>query len=128
MDHLVSTRLFPFGVFDFCDSVGLDTMLASIRNYTRDYPHKDYFTGLTEAMESLIAKGRLGVKTHAGFYDYPMEDPPQEEPENAAKIEEHLHQTWFSSCKRFAALAHLPMDDMNHAIREYFSIPTGPFG
>jgi 3-hydroxybutyryl-CoA dehydrogenase len=127
MDMLVKKHLFPFGVFDFCDSVGLDTMLSSIVNYTRDYPHKTYYSQLIAALSGLIAAGKLGMKTQEGFYRYPPEETPCEEPANAKEIINHLYQTWLSSSKRFTALAHIPIDDANSAIREYFDISKGPF-
>jgi hypothetical protein len=49
-------------------------------------------------------------------------------PSDSPEIVHHLHSTWLSSCKRFTALAHIPIDDANHAIREYFDIDRGPFG
>ena len=127
MDQLVKKNLFPFGIFDFFDSVGLDTMLASIRNYTRDYPHKRYYAPLIDTLSGLVSCGKLGMKTQSGFYNYPMEEIDAEPPVNLAAIVDHLHQTWLSSSKRFTALAHLPIDDANFAIREYFDIERGPF-
>jgi 3-hydroxyacyl-CoA dehydrogenase len=127
MDQLVRDHFFPFGVFDFCDSVGLDTMLTSILNYTRDYPHRSYYALLIEKISSLVSQGRLGVKTQAGFYDYPMENKTINVPEGAASIIEYLQQSWLSSCKRFTAQAHIPIEDANHAIREYFDLSKGPF-
>jgi 3-hydroxybutyryl-CoA dehydrogenase len=127
MDQLVKKNMLPFGVFDFCDSVGLDTMLSSIRNYIRDYPHKSYYSRLIETMSDLVSQGKLGMKTHEGFYKYPMEETVAAEPLNAAEIIDHLRQTWISSVKRFTAQAHIPIDDANHAVREYFDISKGPF-
>jgi 3-hydroxybutyryl-CoA dehydrogenase len=86
MDQLVKNYIFPFGVFDFCDSVGLDTMLASIRNYIKDYPHKSYYSRLITALSDLISQGRSGVKTQEGFYRYPREESPVDEPEDSKEI------------------------------------------
>ncbi|MDP1621173.1 MAG: 3-hydroxyacyl-CoA dehydrogenase family protein, partial [Bacteroidales bacterium] len=127
MDHLVRNNIFEFGVFDFCDSVGLDTMLTSIRNYTRGYPHKDYYSGFITTLSELVSSGRLGIKSQEGFFKYPIDVTPVEEPLNTSEIVEHLLQTWLSASKRFTALVHLPIDDANHAIREYFNIEKGPF-
>jgi len=127
MDQLVKTNIFPFGVFDFCDSVGLDTMLSSIRNYTHNYPHQGYFAGLLKTLTDMVSQGRLGIKSREGFYKYPMEELPVDIPVNASDIIDHLRQIWLSSSKRFTALAHIPIDDANHAIREYFNVDKGPF-
>jgi 3-hydroxyacyl-CoA dehydrogenase len=126
MDLLVKKHLFPFGIFDFCDSVGIDTLLASIQNYTRDYPDMDRYTLLISGLGKLLSAGKYGVKSKEGFYTYPMEEMNEGEPENAEKIVEHLRLTWFSSAKRFSSQAKIPMDDANHAIREYFDVARGP--
>ncbi|MCX6307040.1 MAG: 3-hydroxyacyl-CoA dehydrogenase family protein [Bacteroidetes bacterium] len=127
MDQLVITHLFPIGIFGFCDRTGLDTMLTAILNYLRNYPHKSYFFQLTAAMSELVSQGKLGVKTHQGFYNYPQVEIAGEEPENSLEIIGYLRQTWFSSAKRYTAQAHAPIDDANHAIREFFEISKGPF-
>jgi 3-hydroxybutyryl-CoA dehydrogenase len=126
-DQMVKDHLFPFGVFDFCDSVGIDTMLASIRNYTRDYPHRDYFAVMINMLQYLESQGRLGMKTRAGFYSYPLPEEIIAEPANASEMIHYLRQTWLSSCKRVTAMAHLPLDDANEAIKEYFGLQAGPF-
>ncbi len=128
MDQLVNRHLFPFGIFDICDSVGIDTMLASIRNYIKDYPHKNYFASFISALDDLAAMGKFGVKSNEGFYKYPKEEVRSELPPGSDAIVEHLRQTWISASRRFAAQCHLPLDDMNRAIKEYFGTDTGPFG
>jgi 3-hydroxyacyl-CoA dehydrogenase len=127
MDRIVTNSLFTFGIFDFCDSVGIDTMLASVENYTRDYPHKSYYADFLSALSELVSAGRLGMKTNRGFYDYPLPETHAVAPTDADEIAEHLRQTWISSSKRHTATAHLPIDDANSAIREYFDIDKGPF-
>ncbi len=127
MDQLVKTHLFPFGIFDFCDSVGLDTMLWSVMNYTAQYPHESYYSQFINALSELVSQGRLGMKTQRGFHDYPMESEVVPPPVNALEIVNHLRQAYLSSAKRFTALAHIPMDDANHAIKEYFNLDKGPF-
>jgi 3-hydroxybutyryl-CoA dehydrogenase len=128
MDHLVRKYIFPFGVFDFCDSVGIDTMLASVQNYTRDYPHNSYYADLIFAMKNMVLEGKYGVKSQEGFYIYPLDVSSGEEPSGSSGIIEHLRQTWLSASKRFTAQSHIPIDDMNWAIKEYFGIEKGPFG
>ena len=127
MDQMVKRHLLEFGVFDFCDSVGIDTMLASIENYTRNYPHKDYYAPMLSALRNLASEGKLGIKTQQGFYTYPIPSDVIEEPDGSPEIMEHLRQTFYSSSKRFTALSHLPIGDMNWAIKEYFGIEKGPF-
>ena len=127
LDQLVKKYIFPFGVFDFCDSVGIDTMLTSIQNYTRGYPNKEYYSSLISALQHLLEQGKFGVKSQEGFFKYPMGEILVEEPINAVEIVENLRQTWISSSKRFTAEAHIPVDVANYAIREYFALTKGPF-
>jgi 3-hydroxyacyl-CoA dehydrogenase len=70
IDKLVKDRLFPTGIFDFFDHVGIDVMLASIRSYTRNSHKKEFYGPLLDKLEELVSQGRLGLKTKAGFYDY----------------------------------------------------------
>ena len=127
MDQVVKERIFPFGVFDFCDSGGKDTMVAAVENYTAEYPHREYFTPFIGKLESLCAVGRLGMKTNSGFYDYPLENEEVRLPENSDEIAEHLRFTYLNASKRYTALAHLPVGEMNDAIKEYFGLEKGPF-
>ncbi len=127
IDRIVGERLFPHGVFDFCDSVGLDTMLASVRNYVQDYPHRSWYAGFMESMATLVANGKLGRKSGEGFYRYPGNGEEAPLPGNADEIATHFHQSYVSASKRFTAQARLPIDDANHAIREYFGLEKGPF-
>lgn len=127
LDEIVKTRLFPFGVFDFCDSVGIDTILASVKNYTSDYPHKMHYAPFTEKLEALCSQGRLGLKTNCGFYDYPLVPENPGTPDQHDELASHLRFTYLSAAKRFTALAHLPVGEMNDAIKEYFGIEHGPF-
>jgi 3-hydroxybutyryl-CoA dehydrogenase len=127
MDQLVKKQLFPFGVFDFCDQVGIDTMLASVLNYTHGYPHKGYFSPFISSLQTLASEGKFGIKSMEGFYTYPIVEIEAKVPSGSDGIVEHLRQTWLSSSKRFTAQTHLPIDDMNWAIKEYFGTDKGPF-
>ena len=127
MDQLVKKYLFPFGIFDFCDSVGLDTMLSSIENYTKHYQDKSSYKQFIAALFSLVSQGNLGVKTRQGFYRYPLEETVVDEPASAAEIVSHLHRTWVSASARFAAQAKITTEDANFAVLEYFDVSKGPF-
>ena len=126
MDELVKKNFFPFGVFDFMDSVGLDTMLSAIKNYTADYPHKDYYEPLIQELEHKIILGQPGQKTGKGFYPLNKNEKadPVFEPE---KIIHHLQQSFQSAAKRFTMQSHCAIHEMNDAIKEYFELDKGPF-
>jgi 3-hydroxybutyryl-CoA dehydrogenase len=135
MDAIVRANFFPVGVFEFFDSVGIDTMLTSVRNYIRDYPHRDYYSPLTEKLEQMVNEGKLGQKTQSGFYAYPrenedMNDAYLKDTSNHPLIEEtikRLNFSYFSSAKRYTVHSGCTTDEINNAMKEYFGIDKGPF-
>jgi 3-hydroxybutyryl-CoA dehydrogenase len=126
-DFLVKEHLAPSGIFDFMDSVGLDTMLAAVLNYTCDYPHRDYYEPLIAKLQELVDQGKLGRKSGEGFYNYNVPSMPEGDPSDQAMIISHLQQAYRSSAKRFISGSGLPIADMNQAIREYLGTEKGPF-
>ncbi len=132
MDRIVRKYFFPTGAFEFMDSVGIDIMLASVKNYVRTYPHKDYYLPLIHHLEKMVSEGKTGMKASEGFFSYPPEqgtsergrvldnDPVDEE------IRKRLSFTYISAVKRFAAQSKCNIQDLNDAIREYFGIDNGP--
>jgi 3-hydroxybutyryl-CoA dehydrogenase len=128
MDDLVIKHLFPFGIFDFCDSVGLDTMLFSVINYTHHYTNKSNYSGFIGTLSDLVLQGRLGQKSLSGFYNYPIPEIAVEMPVNGDKIIGRLRKKWLSASLHFSELANLPKEEINQAIREYFDLTEGPFG
>jgi 3-hydroxybutyryl-CoA dehydrogenase len=128
MDQMVKENLFPFGIFDFFDSVGLDTMLTSVKNYTRSYPRYFHYEPLINVLDDLVSKGRLGVRTQAGFYDYPLEIVPVKDSYYKEQIIQQLREVWIESAGNFATAANISPEDANFAIREYFDIPAWPPG
>jgi len=67
IDRIVRERFFPTGVFDFFDSVGLDIMLASVQNYSKDDPAEERFHPLIAQLQELVSKGRLERRRKAAF-------------------------------------------------------------
>jgi len=133
LDNLVKEQLFPIGIFDFMDCVGIDTMLTAIRNYTAEYPHQDYFEGLISRLQQYVMAGKLGQKSGEGFYRYqdnPAGNSGSNIPlsaESAREIAEHLRFTYLNAAKRFTMQSRCTIDEMNTAIKEYFGLEKGPF-
>jgi 3-hydroxybutyryl-CoA dehydrogenase len=125
MDALIKKFFFPTGVFDFCDCVGNDIMLTSVRNYTRDYPDKDHYRKFTLELERLINENRSGVKCGAGFYSYPVELIDDDlfmnemKQELTERVIERLHFTMASSIKRFSSQSGISISELNNAMKEY---------
>jgi 3-hydroxybutyryl-CoA dehydrogenase len=134
MDEIVKQHFFPSGVFEFIDSVGIDVMLASVMNYVRDYPQKDYFDPFVRHLQSLADAGKLGQKTQQGFYSWPKELPGEplfiEDSSVQVLISEiikRLSFTYISSAKRFAMQSKCDVEALNSALIEYFGTDKGPF-
>lgn len=135
IDAIVKHFFFPVGVFEFFDSVGIDTMLTSIRNYIRGYPHEDYYKPLIEKLESMIGEGKTGHKSQSGFYGYPKENDDLDivflkNPDIQPLIEDtvkRLNFSYFSSAKRYTIQSKNTTEKINNALKEYFGIDKGPF-
>ena len=127
MDKLVRTKLFPFGVFDFCDSVGLDTMLVSVQNYVKRYPDTSHYQLFINTLGDLVKAGKYGLKRDEGFHSYPVDWDLVTLPDDDEEIHGYLRQIWLSSVRRFTAQSHIPIEDMDFAVREYFGLDRGPF-
>jgi 3-hydroxybutyryl-CoA dehydrogenase len=133
LDNLVKDTIFPAGIFEFMDQVGLDIMLTSVLNYTAGYPHQDYFDPLITRLGTMVATGKLGVRSGEGFYRYPRDPVRHEKKESGlteslrAEIARHLKNTYLNSARRCTMQSRCTIDEMNEAIREYFGLTKGPF-
>lgn len=128
IDHLVTKYMFPIGVFEFFDSVGIDIMLLSIRNYTHFSAHPKFYQPLLECLGDLLGQGRLGQKTKAGFYDYTEGTDRAEEPEikNEKDLVERLKLFYVLPILDFVKKGICKEEEIDHAFREYLSVEKGP--
>ena len=149
LDQLVAARLFPFGLFDFMDQVGIDTMKTSVERYISDYPHRDYYEGLLNKLIRLEKAGHLGKKSGQGFYSWRLPDSPggtlnrhpgiiekngADQTKTASipkevqeEILNHLYHTWINAARRFTMQSGCTIEEMNTAIKDYFDLEEGPF-
>ena len=61
---------YPMGPIELLDYVGLDTTKFILDGWHEAYPENPLFAP-SPMLNSLVAEGRLGVKTGHGFYEYP---------------------------------------------------------
>lgn len=133
IDEWVKIHLFPVGLFDFMDSVGIDTMLASVMNYIALYPHPEYYSGLVKKLQSLVDAGNLGMKSGQGFYRYHdsqriLSGSSVHLPDDSVReIIEFLRFTYLNTAKRFTMQSGCTVGEMNLSIREYLGLEKGPF-
>lgn len=131
IDQIVKASLFPSGIFEFFDHVGLDTMLQSMINYTKDYPHADYYIPLLNKLKQLTTQGHLGRKSGRGFYNYVGNEPETSSAdtnsEKSSEILHHLEFTYKNAARRFITRSGLTIGELNEALKEYFGTEKGPF-
>lgn len=77
VDEWVRQYMFPVGVFEFFDQVGIDVMLSSIKNYISNSINREFYQPMVEELEHLASMNRLGMKTRHGLYNYA--DTPADE-------------------------------------------------
>jgi 3-hydroxyacyl-CoA dehydrogenase len=123
IDKLVKEHFFPTGVFEFFDSVGLDVMLESVKNYSRTDPEPENYHPLIAHLQSLVSSGRLGTKTKCGFYGDDISPDPGF-PENDRIIIARLKKSWEEAFRNFSHLSGIPTDKLKTAMDEYFGADT----
>ncbi|MCX6249014.1 MAG: 3-hydroxyacyl-CoA dehydrogenase family protein [Bacteroidetes bacterium] len=123
IDRIVREHFFPIGVFEFFDSVGLDVMLASIKNYTKNDPLEAHYLPLIVQLQELVSAGRLGTKSKGGFYGEGVPDDPGN-PENEEEIIYKLKASWSEAFRHFLATSALPAAELKSAMDEYFGAET----
>jgi 3-hydroxybutyryl-CoA dehydrogenase len=122
IDSWLQKDLFPNGIFGFFDHVGIDVMAASIRNYANyDSMGRDY-SGLINYLEEMVSKGKTGIKSSEGFYQYPLKSStagnislPQETEEKINRIKAVFYETLIHCLKQEV----LSPNELEYAINEY---------
>lgn len=91
IDSLVKVHLFPIGVFEFFDHVGIDVMLQSVMSYIQFEANTEYFHPMIQLLNEKQKSEKLRLKTKSGFYDYPIakdESVPNDTDESSKFLEE----------------------------------------
>jgi 3-hydroxyacyl-CoA dehydrogenase len=123
IDRIVKEQFFPTGVFEFFDSVGLDVMLASVKNYSKDDPEEKRYYPLIGQLQVLVSKGKLGTKTKGGFYSE-GNSPDPGHPENDAEIITKLQSSYAYAFRQFCNSSGIPPAELKNAMDEYFGAET----
>ncbi|MBN2535323.1 MAG: 3-hydroxyacyl-CoA dehydrogenase family protein [Spirochaetales bacterium] len=135
LDSLIREKVFPIGVFEFIDSVGIDIISTSVKNYLSHYAHKEFFNPWIEAMEQMVATGNLGKKSGQGFYRYlkggkqamifnNQNKNPQAPGEYKQRVTDMLEALYLNGfCHE---TGNIPPGILDNAIKEYWGMDTGP--
>ncbi len=123
IDRLVRDHFFPTGVFEFFDSVGLDVMLASVKNYSKNDSEEERYHPLIGQLQELVSEGRLGTKTKGGFYSEGISPDPGY-PENDAEIIAKLESSYEYAFRRFCQSSGITPAELKTAMDEYFGVET----
>ena len=135
IDELVREHLFPIGVFEFFDHVGIDVMLSSVKAYTKDMSNKALYTPLIEKMEELVKLNQLGIKTKQGFYDYMQKEEKVVNATDTSKgksvyklmVTERLWDYYFKSVMSVIEKGLISREDLAYAIKDYMGMDSDPF-
>jgi 3-hydroxyacyl-CoA dehydrogenase len=125
VDRIVRDHFFPQGLFEFFDSVGLDVMLASIKNYTMDDPGRARYQPLILHLEKLVSEEKLGNKTGTGFYQGGVNDEPGDHNGDEALILK-LRESYATAFRKFSASSGIPPAALKLLMDEYFGCDS-PF-
>ncbi|MBP7735850.1 MAG: 3-hydroxyacyl-CoA dehydrogenase family protein [Spirochaetes bacterium] len=128
IDAIVKGSIFPRGVFEFFDDVGIDVMRQSVINYTSQLNNRDFYNPLLDFLADLLSRNRLGRKSGSGCYDYPVDiaslDLPGEK--NKEEIISLLRAIYINSVFKVLEKKIWSVDDMEFAVKEYMDMEEGP--
>ena len=128
IDTIIKEHIFPIGVFELFDNVGIDIIHFSISNYIEDFEDKSFYLPLLNKLKELISENKLGLKTNAGFYKYPIIPEKKmiiSEKKNT-EIVKRLNWFYYNSAKNIIEKSICNKDELNYAITEYMGIDQGP--
>jgi 3-hydroxybutyryl-CoA dehydrogenase len=135
IDELVKQRLFPIGVFEFFDHVGIDTMLSSVRSYTRNSTNEEFYKPLFQKLEELAKLNHLGIKAGHGFYDYkahrelsePSQDPGEDRSDYITNAADRLWGYYTRSVNSIINSGICNRDVLASHVKDYLGIDSDPF-
>jgi 3-hydroxybutyryl-CoA dehydrogenase len=129
LDELVTSGLFPIGVFEFFDHVGNDVMLQSVKNYIKYENDPLFFQPMMDLLESKVDDGKLGIKKASGFFEYPRKKSISDHEINE-KMDHVLQQIahWYLDGVYDTVRNSICTDDeMDHIVKAYMMVEKNPF-
>lgn len=134
LDLLVKENLFPIGIFEFFDHVGIDVMLTAVSNYTKERPDAVFFHPLINGLKKLKDQNSLGVKTGQGFYNYTHQDISRnfsgslsEDLKEKETILKQLYSWYLTPVFEAVAIEILTQQEADYIVKEYMGVERSPF-
>jgi 3-hydroxybutyryl-CoA dehydrogenase len=134
LDMLVKQNLFPIGIFEFFDQVGIDVMHTAVTNYTLGKSDADFYQPLIEGLKKLKNKNHLGVKTGHGFYNYCEQKLPidlnfKDSLDNSHRdiILKKIYSWYLTPIFKVVTNCILTEQETMHFVKEYMSLDKSPF-
>jgi 3-hydroxybutyryl-CoA dehydrogenase len=128
----MSDRGAPMGPFGMIDLFGLDLVLDAWRRPSDDPDWESFRADAMALLAEQVDRGRLGIKTGEGFYDYP--DPAFQdgdfldaEPPSPV-VADALRSALIASAVALASADVATRDDIDLAWTAATGLDTGPFG
>lgn len=136
IDQAMRDADFPLGPFELMDLTGIDVTLAAARGVWEGLGRPDHLRP-SDIQEGLVAQGRLGRKTGAGFYEYTegrrgqvaaeFRQAPGGSLMAAAEIEAEIVRAIDAEARRALADSVASEADIDLALRLGANHPAGPF-
>ncbi len=128
LDELVTNELFPLGVFEFFDHVGLDVMLQSVKNYIKYETDPLFYQPMKDLLEAKVNEGKLGIKTASGFHEYPrkktvLDNKPIEKMDHVLQQITHWYLDGVYDTVRNSVCTD---DEMKHIVKAYMMVEKNP--
>jgi 3-hydroxybutyryl-CoA dehydrogenase len=121
IDFFVKMKLFPSGIFEFFDHVGIDIMLESVRNYSENFTDGNDYSDLISCFQKMVIAGKLGVKSGQGFYQYPrMQSNPEVKDKNS--FSDQLEKAFFGTIQKVFNNNITNRSGLEFAINEYLGV------
>lgn len=131
IDNLIKANIFPSGVFDFFDSVGIDVMYNSINQYIKDKKNKNFYIPLLGKLKEMMDNNKLGLKTKAGFYSYAPDNSDKaisvdDNKEYKKKAATRLVITFINSVYKAVEKKACTFENVEYSMKEYTGASIGP--